>query len=180
MPTVTPQDERIVSFLTYLTAIEDGKTVKQAMAASGLQWSTLQRWLADDRNTVTNERGEAETFASRLARARTQQALAYADRGQEELEAATPEDWQVRKARAQYFQWRAAMADPKGYGDRKQVEITGGVQVQHLDALRAPRVTAKATIANPMPANEMARLASPAVEDATTSVEEGSGSIRGE
>jgi len=131
-----PIEDKREAFTRYLTAVENGDTKKQAILYSGLQWSTLQRWLADDNHTITNERGEEETFASRLARARVHQAQAYADRGQEELEAATTEDWQVRKARAQYFQWRAAMANPKEYGDRKQVEVSGNVAHLHLDALR--------------------------------------------
>ena len=48
--------------------------------------------------------------------------------------------------RADYYRWRAAMANPKEYGDRKQVEVSGGIEHLHLDALRS--ISAKARIAN--------------------------------
>ena len=143
---MTPEEERQAKFTAYYEAVEGGATKKEAIAASGLQWSTLQRWLADDSNTVPNASGVAETFASRLARAQTASAEAYADRGQQELQDATPEDWQVRKARAQYFQWRAAMADRGKYGDKTEVKVSGGIEHLHLDALRS--ISAKARIDN--------------------------------
>ena len=141
----TPTEDKQAKFTAYYEAVEGGATKKEAIAASGLQWSTLQRWLADDSNTIPNASGVAETFASRLARAQTASAEAYADRGQQELQDATPEDWQVRKARAQYFQWRAAMK----YGDKTEVKVSGGIEHLHLDALRS--ISAKSRIINDLP-----------------------------
>jgi hypothetical protein len=44
------------------------------------------------------------------------------------------------------LKWAAAKRRPKEYGDKQQVEVSGGIEHLHLDALRS--ISAKARIAN--------------------------------
>ena len=158
-----PPEERRERFARFIEAVEDGERLDQACKLAGAVWGSIGRWIADERNRLPSEDGteDGETFAARYARARAQSAALYESKAEQAAQEASPEDVQVARLKVDVYKWRAAMADPKGYGDRKQVEITGGLQHLHLDALRAPRVSVKATLANPMPDNGIGLLGSP-------------------
>ena len=165
-----PMEDKRDSFMRYVTAVEGGSTKLQAIAYSGRQWSTLQRWVADDSHIITDETGRTETFASRLARARLISAEGYADKAQVEVEQADSDNWQVAKLRSDYYKWRAAMANPKEYGDRKQVDTSITVRMlppEERDRALA-RLTAKATLANPLTVAQLATVEDANVQDLDT------------
>lgn len=170
-----PIEERRERFQRFCEAIEEGETLGQACKLAGIAWGTVQRWLADDRNTIDGPDGTPMTFASRYARARSDSGRGYADRGQREMEDASVEDWQVRKIRGEYYKWRASVADPKGYGARTHVEG----EVRHTHQLLPPaerdarlsKLLAKAKIADtpsplPLPSGDTVTHVTHKVTDA--------------
>ena len=144
---MTP-DERLHTFLTFITAVEDGQSIREACKTADIAWGSLARWLADTANTVTDGSGRPETFAARYARARITSATGFAERALDTALNAT--DAQLARLQVDTLKWRAAMADPKNYGERRQVEVSGGIEHLHLDALRST-ITAKASIDNSLP-----------------------------
>jgi len=138
-----PLEDKRRIFARFIEAVEDGESIKTALHIADTSWGAMGRWLADPANTTDDAEDEhgnvvakGEPFGVRYARARVHSAEGYASKAQHEVEVADVEDWQVRKLRADLYKWRAAMANPKEYGDRKQVEVSGNVAHLHLDALR--------------------------------------------
>ena len=111
---------------TFLEAVEAGESVRDACKLAGAAWGSISRWLAAD-----------ATLAARYARARTIAAHGYAERALNVALDANAENVQVARLQVDTLKWRAAVADPKTYSERKQVEHTGTVGHLHLDALRA-------------------------------------------
>lgn len=121
------------TFAAVINAIEDGSTLKQAIRTAGTSWRKLSLYLAGN-----------DAAASRYARARLVSADFYADRAQEAVEqAVTAEGATIAKVKADVYRWRAAMANPRVYGDRTEHSHTVTVATLHLDALRAPQATAR-------------------------------------
>ena len=116
--------------------------MKMALVIADTSWGAVSRWMADDQNVTE----EGETFGVRYARARVHSAEGYASKAQSEVELADVEDWQVRKLRSDLYKWRAAMADPKNYGDKRSIEVSGGIEHLHLQALQAPRISINAKV----------------------------------
>jgi hypothetical protein len=166
-----PPEERRERFQRFCEAIEEGETLGEACKCAGIAWGSVQRWLADDRNTIEGPEGTPLTFASRYARARSDSGRGYADRGQREVEDANEDDWQVRKLRGEYYKWRASVADPKGYGAQptNKVEVNVSLGSLHLDALR--KVSASAKVMGDT--NAPKSLPSQHIEDATVQPIEG-------
>lgn len=155
----TPLEDRRTIFQTFVDAVEDGQTIREACDHAGVSWRGIARWIADESNTLPDG---VTTFSARYAHARTVSAQAFAEKALETALDAPHTKEGVARARLQVdtYKWRAAMADPKGYGDRQQVEHTH-LGTLHLAALQAPRTTATAKLASP---NDIAQLAS-ATED---------------
>ena len=138
---MTPE-ERQATFTRFIEAVEAGESVKDACKLAGVAWGSLNRWLADTSNLTA----DGEPMATRYARARVTSAEGFADKALQAANDATIEDVQVRRLQVDVYKWRAAMANPKAWGDKQQVEVSGGIEHLHLDALRS--ITAKARIAN--------------------------------
>ena len=154
MSTPTPNDttvNRNAKYDAWLAAIESGDTIKQACANAGLPWGAVQRWIADERRYGVRD------AASRYAHARSVSADFYADRAQEAVEqAVSKDDAPVAKVRSDVYRWRASVANPQRYGDKQDVTHTVNIGTLHLDALRAPRATAR--IAQPDSAQHVTPL----------------------
>jgi len=121
--------------------------VRDACAKAQTTWRSIGTWMQDPANMTV----EGVPFLARYARARSMSAEVYADRAvttveDVDTERLSSEAVQLARLKVDTYKWRAAMADPKGYGDRKQVEVTGSVSHLHLDALKAPRVSARANL----------------------------------
>lgn len=107
----------------FLEAVEQGLTVRKACQRAQTSWRTVS--LAIEKDT---------SFASRYAHARVHSALFYADKAQRAVESAkTTEEATIARVKADVYKWRARVADPRGYGDVKNVDLTGTVQVEHTD-----------------------------------------------
>jgi hypothetical protein len=129
---------------TFIQAVEEGETVKTACQRSTVAWRTVSRWIADDANVTL----DGEPAGARYARARSVSAELWADKAVTAAEdARDKDDAQVARVKVDVYKWRAAMANPKEYGERRNVEVSGSVSHLHLDALRAlnakPHVTAR-------------------------------------
>lgn len=150
MTTDTRHDpaKRLETFQRFIQAVEDGQSIKEACKTAGAAWGSIQRWIVDPANVTTDpdRLGPPESYAARYARARLTSAAGFAERALDTALEAT--DAQLARLQVDTLKWRAAMADPKNYGDRKHVEVSGGIEHLHLDALRSPRLQAKATLDN--------------------------------
>ncbi len=134
----------------FIQSVEDGDTIKQACTRAGIAWRTVSRWIADDANVLE----DGTTAGARYTHARLVSGQSYADKAQQAVEDIRDrEDAPLARVKADVYKWRAAMANPKEYGERRNVEVSGSVSHLHLDALRAlnakPHVTATSRIALP-------------------------------
>ena len=154
------------TFDAIIDAIEQGETLKRAIANAKTSWRALQLHIFRD-----------DDAASRYARARTVSAQFYADKAQEAVEQArTGEEATIARVRADVYRWRARVANPREYGDKVEVEQTGTIQHLHLAALQAanaqrinalPPVTARIALPD---------TAIPRIGDGPPSSEDGGGS----
>lgn len=90
-----------------------------------------------DINTVMEWRQRVPEFAGRLARARAAGADALVEEGLDRLKNATPgKDGSISVDRevAAHQRWMAARMSPQDWGDKQQVQVSGGVTVQHVTA----------------------------------------------
>lgn len=71
-------------------------------------------------------------FAAKVARAREAGQDHEADACVRMADEATSENWQVVKLQIWARQWRAGKLAPKRYGDKQQVEHSGGVTLEGL------------------------------------------------
>ena len=158
---VMTSDERAIAFDTFLATIEDGDTLKNACSAAGIAWGSVSRWIATDSD-----------YAARYARARSSSADFYADKAQDAVEGAYDRDTSaVARVKSEHYRWRAAVANPKAYGDKVQHDVSGTVGVLHLDALRAVRTTASAELS--LPVHEMPRISTLDASTVTSEAETG-------
>ena len=140
----TTPEQRQSAFTAFISHVEAGERLGEACRLAGYTWGSIGRWLGDPANRDTES---GDSFAVRYVRARSLAGVSYADRAQAAAECATPETVQVAKLQADTYKWRAAMADPKGYGDRKQLDLSGSVAHLHLAALQRIPIDAAATLA---------------------------------
>lgn len=145
--------QRLATFTRFIHAVEAGRSLKEACHDADLAWGSVSRWIADTANLIPATEGDdtlhstlspPESYASRYARARLTSAEGFAERALDT--AMEAKDASIGRLQVDTLKWRAAMADPKTYGDRKHVEVSGGIEHLHLDALR--RISAKASIDN--------------------------------
>ena len=90
-----------------------------------------------DINTVMEWRQRMAEFAGRLARARAAGADALVEDGLRRLKDATPgRDGTIAIQRevAGHMRWMAARMNPADWGDKQQVQVSGGVTVEHIAA----------------------------------------------
>ncbi len=85
---------------------------------------------------------EDDAFRQRYMRAREAQGHREAEEIRAIADAATPEDVQVARLRVDARKWRAGKLAPKVYGDKIDVEHSGGIKVEgvkmtFVDAVRA-------------------------------------------
>lgn len=162
----TPLEDKRAIFARFIEAVEDGENIRQSVLTAGTSWGAIARWLGDDTNTTE----EGETFGTRYARARLVSASAFADRALDVAMSASNEGAQVARLQVDTLKWRAAMANPKEYGDRKQVDTNVTVKmlpVEERDRALA-RLTAKATLANPLTVQQLATVEDANVQDLDT------------
>lgn len=120
--------------------IEDGEMVEEATRAEGITGTTLRRWVAEDSP-------EGRELRAMYARAREAAADQLAERAVRIATGDEPvKDGTDRRLAYDALRWLAGKRRPKEYGDKQQVEVSGGIEHLHLDALRS--ITAKARIAN--------------------------------
>lgn len=81
------------------------------------------------RRTVLDWLEKDEDFRAKYARAREAQADAMDDRILQVADAATPENAAAARVKIDAYKWRASKLKPKVYGDKQQVEHSGGVSV---------------------------------------------------
>ena len=103
---------------------------------------TVMNWLAYD--SVFKE-----SFWQQYTRAREIQADTLFDDCLYISEAATQENWQIARLRIQTRQWMAGKLKPKVYGELRQVDISGGVELSIAPVSKqvahkaAPQIEAK-------------------------------------
>lgn len=102
-----------------LQRIEDGESISEIAQTFGVNRSTLWRWL------------EAEPQRSARAKlSRIISAEAYDEKAIEVIEMASdPFELARGKELAHHYRWRASKIDPRGYGDRQQIEHSGSVNL---------------------------------------------------
>lgn len=160
---MTPEEERATTVRDACALISGGATVKEAASTFGIDRVTLWRW-----------KEETDDLRNLYARARDQSADADEDEAVEvarqSLQAQSAEEVQAARLLVDTLKWRAAKRRPKEYGDKQSIEVSGGIEHLHLDALRS--ITAKARIAN-----DLAPVTSPMLLPDSTPY---TGPIRGE
>lgn len=111
-------------------AIAEGVTLRRFCAELGVDRGSLRRWAALDA-----ERKRQFDLA------RIEAATAFEELADEELENAK-DPFQLAKAkeRGYHWRWRAAMADPRRYGNRTEISGPGGGPIE-LDEVKRPKLT---------------------------------------
>lgn len=114
--TLTPELEDAI-----LSRIEEGESMRQICSDEGMpSRRTVLRWLREN-----------NSFATKCARARDEQADFTFDRHQDIIEdmfAGTIQTDQARVALSA-LQWRAAKLAPKKYGDKQTIDHEGSISV---------------------------------------------------
>lgn len=104
--------------------IEDGETLAAIAASVRRARSKLTEWLQAD-----DDRRE------RSARARMSAASAWDEKAEQTIATAkTPLALAKARELAQHYRWRASKINPKQYGERQQVEHSGGLTLEQLVA----------------------------------------------
>lgn len=122
-PGLDEYTESVIDLICELIA--DGMSLRKICATEGMpDKSTVLRWLAKE-----------PVFATKYAHARALQADTLFEDMQDVADTGNPEDTQRARLRVLTMQWRAAKLAPKKYGDKQEVEHTGGVtmMMQPLD-----------------------------------------------
>jgi len=107
-------------------AIADGRSLRSICDDDGMpSTQTVRRWLDED-----------EDFVAKYARAREAQADVMDDKILIVADACTSENAAAARVKIDAYKWRASKLAPKVYGDKQQLEHSGGVNVvaQALDA----------------------------------------------
>ena len=102
--------------------IAQGKSLRWICAEDGMPGSTtVYRWL-----------NENEGFRKQYTHARELQAEFYADEIIEIADLAKNEDAQVARLRVDARKWKASKLAPKKYGDKLDLNHSGGVKVERI------------------------------------------------
>lgn len=119
----------------YLAALDDiatGELQDVACKRAGVTRKGLWEW---SQRTPENR--------SAYAHARLSSATALEEEILERARSLTPETYAAENVAIQTLKWAAAKRHPKEYGDKVVNEHNVTVASLHLDALRAPRITAQ-------------------------------------
>lgn len=134
--------DRVTAILSeYASGSDSLDTVAKRHSTTG---KSVRQWAVEDAVI-----GEA------YARARHISAGALEDAALDVANASTAESYQSDRIRIDTYKWAAAKRHPKEYGDKVQHDTTITVAQLHIDALRAPRITAQAQLTQQLtPATE--------------------------
>lgn len=124
-------------------------TVLSEYASGSEPLDTVARRYGTTGKTLRQRATEDAEFGALYARARIISAGALEDEALTVARASTAETYGADRVLIDTLKWAAAKRYPKEYGDRVTQDVNVIVEQLHLDALRAPRVTATATLANP-------------------------------
>ena len=144
-PVPVAPDERPDIIERICARIEQGALTRDAADAEGIDERTLRRWVSADAALADRYTRARSLSADALA----EQAVAIATNGRGP-DGERYEDAQERRLAYDALRWLAGKRRPRDYGDRQQVEVSGGIEHLHLDALRST-ITAKASIDNDLP-----------------------------
>lgn len=156
-PRYTDPEDRRAIIERIAARIEAGALNEPAARAEGISEDTRRRWcLADPELDAVHTRARS-IGADALA----EQAVGIAVTG------AGPDgtryaDAQERRLAYDALRWLAGKRRPKDYGDKQQVEVSGGIEHLHLDALRAVSAKAMLDTTLPLHTSRHASLPSPA------------------
>ena len=141
IPAVTaiPIEDKHAKMQAACDLIAIGKLVTEAAKTVGINPATLWKWASAD-----------PVLGKMYAHAKDAAADALADEALEIARTTTNETYAADRLKVDTLKWAAAKRRPKEYGDRQQVEVSGGIEHLHLDALRST-ITAKASIDNALP-----------------------------
>lgn len=131
------QDERAETLQRVFQRIEDGELVEDACTAEGISGRSLRNWLREMPELLP----EYTRVRSEASHAIAEEAVRIAVHGRG--------DAQERRLQYDALRWLAGKRRPKEYGDKVEHEVSGTVGHLHLEALRAPSLSARATLALP-------------------------------
>ena len=150
---MTPEERR-ETLERVCARIEQGELTARAAEAEGVTDRSIRRWVTED-----------EAIRVRYTRARDLSADALAEQA---VGIATGdgeyEDAQERRLAYDALRWLAGKRRPKEYGDKQSIEVSGGIEHLHLDALRS--ISAKARIASDLPTTTSPKLLGVTIDDA--------------
>ena len=116
------------TFDTLIDAVEAGTTLKASIREAGTSWRALSQHILSDADA-----------ASRYTRARRTAGTFYADRALDAAMEATPIDVQVKRLQVDTLKWRAAMADPASWGEKREVTVNLPTAADlHYQAITSP------------------------------------------
>lgn len=124
--------ERLTIAREVFERIRAGEKVSVACDREGISWSTLWAWKDEDPQ-LQREYKAAQSAA----------ALLHAEKAEQAAETAKPETVQVARLQVDTHKWIASVKDRDTYGDKLQKDVTVNIAQLHLEALKAPRATAK-------------------------------------
>lgn len=103
----------------FFAQLASGSTYTQIAKDVGVAIGSLITWVAADPDR-----------SARAAEVRREMAKAWDEKAQHGLEAAQ-DPFELAKAKelAHHYRWRASKVAPKDYGDRQQVELSGGINL---------------------------------------------------
>lgn len=139
--------------------IEQGAMTASAAEAEGVTDRTIRNWVQEDEAARFRYTRARELAADALA----EQAVGIATTGVGP-DGVTYEDAQERRLAYDALRWLAGKRRPKEYGDKQSIEVSGGIEHLHLDALR--KVSATARISNTV--NTLAITEGDTVQDVDT------------
>ena len=129
---------------TVCDRLSGGESITQIAKSLKIAQSSLSKWIALDENR-----------SARAREARNASADAYADKAEEALLFAPPEQIEISRARelASHYRWMASKRRPAEYGERIQQDITATVEMKQEDVdARIAELLAKAN--EPKPSGE--------------------------
>ena len=136
MPVTDKEASRLATVETILSEYASGSesldTVAKRHSCTG---KSVRQWAV-----------EHPSIGEVYARARLVSAGALEDAALDVANASTAESYQSDRIRIDTYKWAAAKRHPREYGDKVQHDTTITVAQLHIDALRAPRITAQATV----------------------------------
>jgi hypothetical protein len=114
--------DKIATMALVCDEIAKGKSLREICAPDDMPApSTICLWLK-----------ESIDFAEQYAHAREQQAELYADEIIEIADKAKPDDVQVARLQVDARKWKASKLAPKKYGDKLDLNHSGGVKVETI------------------------------------------------